>query len=736
MPCPRLHPAKQPSPAQVEDLKGRNAQYAEKVRKMDATLAELRQQAEQQQQQQAAAAPVAAEPGSAPHQQQQQAQDRRVSAEQPATSQRPKDGGARSSGYKRRQSGGSLGTAGGADTGGGAAASPAADAVDAGAEPAGAAAPLLHPALLAAAAGMQRAALLDQLMAACSASMAVLTGAAPSSLPRSPSADDAGAGATTALLLRSRLAAAAAAPDSESLQFTAAFVRRVQQVACGLLAPPALLDSIAALAASSLAQLHGAARTALPPQRVQLIAAGLHVAQHLLALDASCHAAASHLPGSSSSSGGGSFVAAAQRGLSSRVTISGSSLATQLAAPAARSLLGLGSSSTDSSGAGLPATEAVLLQHAPVFAAFGSAGGPLLPVLLGAALSLGPQHEAVAAGALGSLLELARALQGAGARAALEPVFTSGGWAAGRALHCFSWIRRLAAACACPCLLLLTCNPAPHTPCPSSGTMELLMQPPALRVQALQLLQLLLEDASLAQLFEGSLSQAAAARGEPGPPTATAGTGGSGGTGEGGGTSHTPGRSAAPGCGDNGVQPMQPDDSEAGGPWIGAAAISERLLESFVLSDGPAPTAAAGPSGGSAKGGSAAAADLAASAAEPACGSSTAMPRAALQLVAALREQRQRGILAALLLDDACGAPGLMLAQRLVQLADAALALPGEEAALQLLCPLQWPARVAGGGGGGGTLLHQQAAWQQRLRLAQEALTLLRGLLVDSECSE
>ena len=48
------------------------------------------------------------------------------------------------------------------------------------------------------------------------------------------------------------------------------------------------------------------------------------------------------------------------------------------------------------------------------------------------------------------------------------------------------------------------------------------MRPLALRLQALHLLQLLLEDASLAQLFEGSLAQAAAARGEPGPPTATA----------------------------------------------------------------------------------------------------------------------------------------------------------------------------------------------------------------------
>jgi hypothetical protein len=45
---------------------------------------------------------------------------------------------------------------------------------------------------------------------------------------------------------------------------------------------------------------------------------------------------------------------------------------------------------------------------------------------------------------------------------------------------------------------------------------------------------------------------------------------------------------------------------------------------------------------------------------------------------------------------------------------------------------------AAGGssGGGGDGLLHQQAAWQQRLRVVQEALTLLRGLLVDDSTGE
>lgn len=260
------------------------------------------------------------------------------------------------------------------------------------------------------------------------------------------------------------------------------------------------------------------------------------------------------------------------------------------------------------------------------------------------------------------------------------------------------------------------------------------MQPPALRLQALQLLQLLLEDASLAQLFEGSLAQAAAARGEAGPPTATAGTSG---VGEGNGASSTPGREAVRGGGaaGHGVQPLQAEGGEVdgGGPWIGAAVIAERLLDSLMLDDSLAP--AAEPSSSRGVGASAAAA----ASAEP-CGiavGGTAVARAAMQLAASLREHRQQGILVALLLDDACGAPGCMLAQRLVQLAEAALALPGEEVALMLLCPLQWPQDgSSSSAGGAGTLLHRQAAWQQRLRVAQEALTLLRGLLVDDSCSE
>lgn len=261
------------------------------------------------------------------------------------------------------------------------------------------------------------------------------------------------------------------------------------------------------------------------------------------------------------------------------------------------------------------------------------------------------------------------------------------------------------------------------------------MGPPALRLQAIRLLQLLLEDASLARLFEGSLAQAAAARGEPGPPTATAGN-------SGGEDSATPVGELMPAPGGaggeaaGGPQPMQAEGGEGAGvtgPWIGAAAIAERLLDSFVLDDSLAPSSAAvgsgpTPAAGSSGGGSAASCR------------GTAVARAAMQLVAALREQRQHGILVYLLLDDACGAPGQMLAQRLVQLAEAAFAQPADDDAL-MPCPLPFPDGLSTSSGAGGsssaaTLLHQQAAWQQRLRVAQEALTLLRGLLVDESCGE
>lgn len=266
--------------------------------------------------------------------------------------------------------------------------------------------------------------LVAQLLAACSDSMALLAGGGTG--PAAPGVGDPPASAPTALLLRSRLAAAARAPDSESLHFSAGFSQRVQQVAAGVLPPSALLDSIGTLVATALVQQHSAGTgCALPPQRVRLLAAGLHVAQHLLELDSGCRAAALGSSASRSSSSSSSACPGLPPRLSSRVTLTGSGAAAA-AAMAAAAAAALPGASWQAPGGALPGTAAMLQQHQPLFAGLACGGSPLAPVALGGTLWLGQQHEEVAAGALGTLAELARALQGEGARAALAPVLTSG----------------------------------------------------------------------------------------------------------------------------------------------------------------------------------------------------------------------------------------------------------------------------------------------------------------------
>jgi uncharacterized protein YfiM (DUF2279 family) len=102
--------------------------------------------------------------------------------------------------------------------------------------------------------------------------------------------------------------------------------------------------------------------------------------------------------------------------------------------------------------------------------------------------------------------------------------------------------------------------------------------------------------AGLVALFEGSLAQAAAARGEPSPPIANAATGGA----EGAGGSSSPARDgggAPEGGAGAGQQPAEMEVGEAeAGPWLGAAVIAERLLDSFVLGG---PGSAAAPASGS-----------------------------------------------------------------------------------------------------------------------------------------
>ncbi|KAL4448861.1 hypothetical protein ABPG77_007578 [Micractinium sp. CCAP 211/92] len=683
---------------EVDDIKRQLSASSEKQKAAEAAAAELQARLRQQ----ASAAPAA----SAGQQQgggmaagaTAAAQERPGSAGRtPSTSAGP---ALRSSGKKRRQSAGPSGASVAA-----AAATAGSTEVAEGSDPAEPAAatlprpqraPLLDPAVLAAASSLSSStALVSQLMAACSSSMALLAGALPPGTPAAKPDAAARTAAPTALQLRSRLTAAAQAPDADSLHFVASFSHKVQQVACGTLPPAALLDSICSLVAASLAQLHAAASSAamgsgpspaasngpsLPEHRLRLLAAGLHVTQHLIELNAGGAAAAA-----AGSSASGDLAVAPPR-LSGRVTLL-SSAGTAVQAPAApaagQAPLGGCWPALSSSGgsAGLPDTAALVQQHPAVFQGLASAEtSALLPVTLGAALELGLQHQGIAAGALGTLLAMARVLQGEGARAVLAPVL-------------------------------------------STGAMERFMQPPGLRLPALRLLQLLLEDASLARLFEASLSHAAAARCEPGPPTATAGD--SDDTCTGGGAPRGPAAGGA--C--DATQEGDRAGAAAGGPWTGAAEIAERLLDSFSLDLGTQPVVAA-------QHGDSRAAPGPAGTGEEAGGiaSRAAVPRAAMSLVASLLEARQHGILIYLMLDDACGAPGGMLAERLVQLAESATAVPGEEGALMLLCPLPWPDGT-GSRAASGVLLRQQAAWQQRLRVAQEALTLLRGLLLDESCA-
>lgn len=80
-----------------------------------------------------------------------------------------------------------------------------------------------------------------------------------------------------------------------------------------------------------------------------------------------------------------------------------------------------------SGSAELPSTAALVQQHAVVFERLASPeAGALLPVALGAALELGLHHEGIAAGALGMLLAMARALHSGGARAVLAPLLSTG----------------------------------------------------------------------------------------------------------------------------------------------------------------------------------------------------------------------------------------------------------------------------------------------------------------------
>jgi hypothetical protein len=132
-------------------------------------------------------------------------------------------------------------------------------------------------------------------------------------------------------------------------------------------------------------------------------------------------------------------------------------------------------------------------------------------------------------------------------------------------------------------------------------------------------------------------------------------------------------------------------------------------------------------------------------------GGAVEVARAALALLASLRERRRHALLLALLDREGEAAPlggggSLGLAQSLLQLAAAAVAPRSLDAAAMILSSQPWPspletphAAVEGRGGGAQQAQraqHEQLAWHGRVRLAQEALTLLRALLVDDVTGE
>ena len=284
-----------------------------------------------------------------------------------------------------------------------------------------------------------------------------------------------------------------------------------------------------------------------------------------------------------------------------------------------------------------------------------------------------------------------------------------------------------------------------------AGGLELFLRPPGLRVQALQLLHLLLEEPALAAAFEASLAAAAGSSGQESETPQ-----GSGGSGPGGGRSSladaSTGPSRAPshkgGADQEGAaEPMQLDAAEphAAPSWAGAPAVLRRVLQSLSLAPGqPQPQPQQGPQqqqqqqqqpaaggGHEAPAKMPGAAGAGGAAAGPAAGGGgpCAAARQALKLVAMLRERRAQGILLALLQgDDGCEG----LCQRLVALVAAATVQQGPDAATSPLLPAQCPAGAGDLSSGSAAEAAAAAlAWQQLMRVAQEALTLLRGLSVD-----
>lgn len=472
-------------------------------------------------------------------------------------------------------------------------------------------------------------------------------------------------GALTAPPARHPLAGAAA-------QFSAAFTRTLPRVASGMQPPAALLDDLAAFVAATCVDHHRAGQPASAEasdqqQQLSLAGAALEVMGQLVQQDAGCRHA--------------TLAASGLLQLPAPPPLSRITLRYSTEPPQALPGLLFPHQSAALPPPQLPQLHRILREHAGVFE--GEETG-VVALVTCAALSLGPLHCAARAGALALSTALTAGTEPGPQRAALLPLLTS-------------------------------------------GSLEIFLQHQELHLPAVQLLHLLLEDATLAAAVGASAAAAAAAaRAEQAPPS----TGGA-----------APGNKRRPSVdtpvtrsaarlaaesqdGEEEAVAMQVDGQEDA-RWMGGAAVLDGLVDCLRLPsrcDDPLDTAG-GDEGAAAAGDGAHAQDLAGR--KEGC----ALPRAAMAAVALLRERGQDACMAYVMQEP--GGQGSTgqgssspLPVRLVQLAEAALSPTGPDAPVTPILTTDWPE------GGWPGARAAQAAWQRRLRVAQEALTLVRGLLL------
>jgi hypothetical protein len=168
------------------------------------------------------------------------------------------------------------------------------------------------------------------------------------------------------------------------------------------------------------------------------------------------------------------------------------------------------------------------------------------------------------------------------------------------------------------------------------------------------------------------------------------------------------------------------DEAAATASWEGGPSVAAALLDCLALELATAAEQAAprplGSLGSPAGGNAGARGPAPAHSVQPGPGGAGSVARAALEVLASLREWRRHGILAHLIQEREDQGPLGSLPMRLVRLADECTSDSGRDGGqLTLLIPAPRPADVA-----------SLMAWWQRLRVAQEALVLLRGLGIDS----